>query len=292
MAHDDKPGVDQVTGRETTGHEWDGIRELNTPLPRWWLWTLYATIVWAVGYWIFYPAWPLVTSYTTGVSGWMTRTAVEDSIAELHAIRGETGKKIISAGLSEIENTPDLLSYARAQGKAAFATNCATCHGSGASGAVGYPNLNDDDWLWGGTLDQIATTIRHGVRSADQKAHSGVMLPFGRTGMLQRPQVDLVVDYVRSLSGLEVRAGSDLPAGAAIFKQNCASCHGDDGKGKRDTGAPNLTDVIWLYGSSREDVFQSVWNGRGGVMPNWQGRLDEATIKSLAVYVHTLGGGE
>jgi cytochrome c oxidase cbb3-type subunit 3 len=292
MADDQKPEIDAVSGRETTGHEWDGIRELNTPLPRWWLWTLYASIVWAVGYWIAYPAWPLVSSYTTGVTGWMTRSAVETSLADLNALRGETGRQIASAELKDIEASPDLLSYARAQGKAMFATNCATCHGSGASGTPGYPNLNDDDWLWGGSLDQIATSIRHGIRSTDAQTRAGTMLAFGTSGMLQRPQVNLVVDYVRSLSGLDVPAGADLAGGATIFKENCVSCHGDAGKGNRDLGAPDLTDVIWLYGSDRNAVFQTVWNGRAGVMPHWQGRLDDTTIKSLAVYVHTLGGGE
>ena len=276
----------------TTGHEWDGIHELNTPLPRWWLWLFYATIVWAVGYWVVYPAWPLVSSYTGGVFGWHARSAVAGDLAALQAERKPMMAKLAGASLQQIESTPELLDFARALGGRAFADNCAPCHGAGGGGAVGYPNLNDNDWLWGGTLADIQQTITHGVRSGDDAGHQGSMPAFGRDGMLKHDDILEVANYVRSLSGLSTTPGANLAAGAKIFAANCAVCHGPEGKGNRAVGAPNLTDQIWLYGPDLQTIVDGVWNGHGGVMPAWGGKLDPVTIKALAVYVHTFGGGE
>ena len=275
-----------------TGHEWDGIRELNNPLPRWWLWTFYATILWSIGYWIVYPAWPLVWNHTQGVFGWNSRTQVAEQIADLQAQRGALGQQFANASFADIRQSQDLTAFGRAQGRAAFATNCAQCHGTGAAGSVGYPNLNDDDWLWGGSIEQVEQTIRHGIRSEDPETRMNDMLAFGRDGILQRPDVTAVADYVRSLSNLETPAGTDLKKGEEIFKAQCVSCHGDDASGNKDVGAPNLRDAIWLYGSSRDAVIASIWGGRKGVMPHWGARLDDQTVKALAVYVHGLGGGE
>ena len=210
----------------TTGHEWDGIQELNTPLPRWWLWIFYATIVWSIGYWIVYPAWPLVSSYTNGVFNWHTRSAVAAQLAALQEERGPMMARLASASLQQIETTPELLDFARALGRRAFADNCAPCHGAGGGGAKGYPNLNDNDWLWGGKLDDIALTIRHGVRAGDDEGHQGSMPAFGHDGLLKPAEISTVADYVRSLSGLKTGPGSDLPRGAKIFADNCAVCHG------------------------------------------------------------------
>ncbi|WP_029350585.1 cytochrome-c oxidase, cbb3-type subunit III [Bosea sp. 117] len=284
--------VDAVSGVPTTGHEWDGIRELNNPLPRWWLWTFYATIIWSVAYWVLFPAWPLVTSYTYGVLGWKSRDAVQVELAALREQRAAFAGKLASASLAEIEQNPELLAFARAQGRAAFGDNCAPCHGAGGGGAKGYPNLNDDDWLWGGTLDQIHNTVLHGARSADAKAHVGDMPAFGRDGMLQRPEIVAAADYVRSLAGLPATPDAQIEKGKEVFAANCAACHGEDGKGNQELGAPNLTDGIWLYGPDRETIIQGIVNGRGAVMPAWAGRLDEGTVKALTVYVHTLGGGQ
>jgi cytochrome c oxidase cbb3-type subunit 3 len=284
--------IDQVTGTPTTGHEWDGVRELNTPLPRWWLWTFYATIVWAVGYWVLYPAWPLLTSATEGTLGWHTRSAVVADLEELKARRGPMVQKLAAASVAEIATDPQLLGFARAQGRVAFADNCAPCHGAGGGGAKGYPNLNDDDWLWGGKLDDIAATIGHGIRSADPKTRSGSMPAFGRDKILKTNEISSVADFVRSMASLPVSPNADLVAGKKVFADNCAVCHGDAGKGNRELGAPNLTDKIWLYGSDKEAIMEGVRNGRGNVMPSWAGRLDDSTIKALTVYVHTLGGGE
>jgi cytochrome c oxidase cbb3-type subunit 3 len=292
MANDGKRPVDAVTGTETTGHDWDGIRELNTPLPRWWLWLFYITIIWAIGYWIAYPSWPLLSGYTHGVLGWSSRSAINSDLAALRAQRGAMAEQLAAAPLDQILADPKLLDFARAQGRTAFADNCAPCHGAGGGGAKGYPNLNDDDWLWGGKLDDIALTIRHGVRSTDEKSRAGSMPAFGRDKLLDRAQIEAAADYTRSLSGLPVPANANLALGKKVFAETCAACHQENGKGNREIGAPDLTDQIWLYGPGREAIIEGLTNGRGAVMPAWSPRLDDTTIKALTVYVHTLGGGQ
>lgn len=289
---DHKHDTDAVTGTATTGHAWDGIRELDTPLPRWWLWLFYATIVWSIGYWIVYPSWPLVSSYTRGAFGWQSRTAVVTELSALKVRRAPMMDKIAAANLQQILGDQQLLDFAIAQGRVTFRDNCAPCHGSGGGGGHGYPNLVDDDWLFGGTLDQIAQTIRFGAHSGDDRGRQGGMPAFGRDGMLKRDEIETVADYVRSLSGLPIDAKADLAGGKKIYEANCVPCHGADAKGNRDLGAPNLTDQIWLYGSDKATIVEDLWNGRAGVMPAWAGRLDDATIKAVAVYVHSLGGGE
>jgi cytochrome c oxidase cbb3-type subunit III len=288
----DHSEFDKVTGTATTGHEWDGIKELNTPLPRWWVFTFYACIVWAVGYWIVYPAWPLVSGYTSGVLHYSSRANVAVELANLEKIRGDKMLTLGAASLADIEKDPALLALARARGKTVFGDNCAPCHGSGAAGAKGYPNLNDDDWLWGGSLDQIKQTIEFGARSGHSKAHEGAMLAFGKQGILKSAEIVTVANYVRSLSGLSTSQGFDAVAGRKIFVENCVACHGDAGKGNQELGAPNLTDKIWLYGSDEATIIETITNGRAGMMPAWAGRLDPSTIKAMAVYVHSLGGGQ
>ncbi len=283
--------IDQPTGTETTGHEWDGIKELNTPLPRWWLWTWYATIVWAVGYWVLMPAWPLVNSYTTGLLGHSQRAAVAESIAQARQAQSGYVQRIQAASLADIEGDSTLLEFALAGGRSAFAVNCSQCHGLGAAGSLGYPNLNDDDWLWGGTLDGIDQTIRFGIRSSHDDARVGDMPAFLRDEILDRAQIEDVAAYVLSLSET-VEDTEAVARGAAIFAEQCVACHQDGGTGSPELGAPNLADGIWLYGGDRANVIQTIASGRAGVMPAWVDRLDAATIKQLAIYVHTLGGGE
>jgi len=283
--------VDAYTGIETTGHEWDGIRELNKPLPKWWLYVLYATIIWSLGYWVAYPAWPTLSGYTQGWLGYSQRQTVTRGIEDARAAQAASNAAIAQASPEEITANPDLLQFAVAGGRAAFGDNCAPCHGRGAQGAVGYPNLNDDDWIWGGKLGDIQTTIRHGVRGISGETRLSAMPRFGLDQMLAKAAIGDAAEYVRTLSG----AASDAAAaerGKALFADNCASCHGEDGKGNQELGAPNLTDDIWLYGSSKADIARSIETGRGGVMPAWGGRLDESTIKKLTVYVHSLGGGK
>ncbi|WP_112664007.1 cytochrome-c oxidase, cbb3-type subunit III [Microvirga flavescens] len=290
MAHDTHEQVDAVTGVTTTGHSWDGISELNNPLPRWWLWSFYLTIIWSIGYWIVYPAWPLAASYTRGFFNWQSREAIVEDLDALKAQRAGMTAKLAQTSLEDVTKNPELFAFARAQGKAAFGDNCAPCHGAGGGGAKGYPNLNDDDWLWGGTLAQIEHTIRYGARSTNDKGHQGSMPAFGRDGMLKRPEISNVADYVRSLSGLPVEKGADLTAGAKVFADNCAACHGPKGQGNQELGAPNLTDKIWLFGADKAAIMEGLTNGRGGVMPTWHERLDDTTIKALTLYVHSLGG--
>lgn len=287
-AHD----LDAATGTPTTGHEWDGIKELNTPLPRWWVWVFYATIVWSIGYWVVYPAVPLVRSFTAGVIGYSSRGQVAADVRALETARGAMVAKLAAAPLAEIEKDPTLFTFATAQGRAAFGNNCAPCHGIGGGGAKGYPNLNDNDWLWGGSLDQIYQTISFGIRSGNAKAHESTMVGFGKDGVLKRAEIVAVARYVRSLSGLPVPAGTDLAAGKQVFADNCAACHGEDAKGNQEMGAPNLADRIWLYGPDETTIVDVVTNGRNGVMPAWADRLDAPTLKALAVYVHSLGGGQ
>lgn len=286
------PEIDSFTGTATTGHEWDGIRELNTPLPRWWLNLLYATIIWSIAYWFAYPAWPLISDATRGVLGYATRLSVQTDLVALRAERKLLAADLASASLSEIRNNPALLRLALAQGKAAFGDNCVACHGLGGVGGRGYPNLNDDDWLWGGTLEAIHTTLLHGIRAAnDGDTRLSLMPAFGDERILPREDIQAVANHVRSLAGLAPEPGADLTKGAQIFEQNCAGCHGPNGKGNQDLGAPNLTDAIWLYGNDLPALTQTIRSSRNGVMPAWGNRLDAATIKALTVYVHALGGG-
>ncbi len=286
-----KREVDVVTGIETTGHEWDGIKELNKPLPRWWVWTFYATILWSIGYWIVYPAFPTLTSYTKGMLGYSQRSTVAEEVNAARAAQGTLRDKLAATPLGEIRRDPDLLRFAMAGGGAAFQTNCAPCHGRGAQGFAGYPNLNDDDWIWGGSIEDIHKTISNGIRSDHKEARTVQMPRYGLDKLLEEAQIVDAAEYVLSLSGKSTDAAA-AGRGAKVFADQCASCHGTDGKGKLDQGAPNLTDGIWLYGGSRQAVIESIRTGRGGVMPAWVGRLDPVTIKALAVYVHSLGGGK
>jgi cytochrome c oxidase cbb3-type subunit 3 len=279
---------------ETTGHEWDGIEELNNPLPRWWLWTFYATILWALIYTILFPAWPLISGATPGVLGFSTRANVAAEIARFEAANAPMRDRLVAADLAAIKDDPELLQFATSAGAAVFRTNCSQCHGSGAAGvqASGYPNLLDDDWIWGGTMEDIHTTIAHGIRNTtDDQARYSQMPAFGVDGLLEEPQIDAVVQHVLAISGQEHDAAL-AAEGATVFAENCAACHTEAGTGDRALGAPNLTDAIWLYGGTAADLTYTVTNSRFGVMPNWNTRLSEADIRAVALYVHGLGGGE
>ncbi|WP_353472882.1 cytochrome-c oxidase, cbb3-type subunit III [Salipiger sp. H15] len=278
---------------ETTGHSWDGIEEYNKPLPRWWLMVFYATIIWGVGYTIAYPAWPGVRSATAGLLGWSTRGAVAEEISAQEARLAPMNEKLASVELTSIASDAELSGYAQNAGAAVFRTWCAQCHGSGAAGAKGYPNLLDDDWLWGGSIEDIHTTITHGIRNEDDpEARFSQMPAFGRDGLLERGQIDAVANYVMTLSGETPNDAALVSEGATVFADNCAACHAEDGTGDRMQGAPNLTDAIWLYGGDYATIRETVQNARYGVMPNWNTRLSEAEIRAVATYVHGLGGGE
>ncbi|PRZ49922.1 cytochrome-c oxidase, cbb3-type subunit III [Tritonibacter scottomollicae] len=276
----------------TTGHEWDGITEFDNPMPRWWLLVFYATIVWAVGYTIAYPAWPMVSEATSGMLGWSSRAKVEAEIAAVETANAPINAELEALELAAIPGHPELEGYAVSAGSAVFKTWCAQCHGSGAAGAKGYPNLLDDDWLWGGTMEDIHTTISYGIRNEESDdARYSAMPAFGRDELLEKEQVSQVVNYVMSLSGTPDDA-SEVQAGAVVFEENCTACHGEDASGDIYQGAPNLKDAIWLYGGDYDTLYETVWNSRFGVMPNWDTRLSEAEIRAVSAYVHQLGGGE
>lgn len=286
----DRPDIDEVSGVETTGHEWDGIRELNNPMPRWWLWTFYATIIWAVGYMIAYPAIPLLTSATPGLLGFSSRGALQDELVRAEAARADMSEALRAASLHDILADENLRIFAVAGGMAAYRVNCSQCHGSGAQGAPGYPNLNDDAWTWGGDIDAIYRSIAHGVRDKfDPETRHAEMPVFG--DLLSPLEIARTAAYVRSLSGLE----SDperAAEGASIYADNCAACHGPGGEGARELGAPSLADALWLYGSSEAEIARQIRAPKHGIMPAWKRRLGEDTVKKLAIFVHSLGGGE
>lgn len=282
--------IDELSGVTTTGHEWDGIKELNNPLPRWWVWTFYGTIVWALAYTIAYPAWPLLRSATSGVLGYSSRVEIKNELAAASAAQAQFVDAIKAKSVAEIAADEQLRDFAIAAGGAAFKVNCIQCHGSGASGGKGFPNLNDDDWLWGGNIDQIYQTVTHGIRfAADPDTRISEMTPF--VDVLDGNQIAQVSAYVASLSGPVENAALVAP-GAQIFADNCAACHGENAKGNREFGAPDLTDAIWLYGEGEAAIAVQVRAPRNGVMPAWGARLGDTTVKELAVFVHSLGGGE
>ncbi|WP_460275166.1 cytochrome-c oxidase, cbb3-type subunit III [Celeribacter sp. ULVN23_4] len=286
---------------ETTGHSWDGIEEYNNPLPRWWLVIWYLCIIWGIGYTIAMPAWPMIKGATAGVLGWSTRAQVAEKIASFEEMNAGVEAELAAADVTEVMPGTDVYNYGVNMGAAVFRANCSQCHGSGAQGNVGYPTLLDNDWLWGGTIDEIAYTVQHGVRNETDDARYSEMPKFGADELLTDEEIDQVVAFAMSLSdpendGTNMAGGTydmDLAAaGAEVFEYNCASCHGEDGTGDIYQGAPNLTDAIWLYGGDHDTVYETVYNARFGVMPAWGLRLSQAEVNAAALYVHQLGGGE
>ena len=291
MAGHDKD-IDDVSGVETTGHEWDGIKELNNPLPRWWLWTFYACIVWALAYTVAYPAWPGISGATAGVLGWSSRGDLHADVARTKEAQAVWLDQIAAADVETIAANPELVQFAVAGGASAFKVYCVQCHGSGAAGGEGYPNLNDDDWIWGGTLTDIETTLLHGIRYAqDDNTRISDMPRFGADELLTREEISDVAWFVRKLSNQETDTAA-AERGSVIFAEQCAACHGEQGEGMIELGAPALSDAIWLYGGSHEEIVAQINAPRQGVMPAWGDRLGETTVKQLAVYVHQLGGGQ
>lgn len=289
----DKSRIDEPTGTSTVGHEWDGIEELNTPLPRWWLWTFYATIAWAAVYVVLFPAWPMVNSATRGVLEWSSRGDLKAELAAQDAKRAPIAKAIATTAITDLAAKPELLEAAIQGGSAAFKVHCVQCHGAGGAGVVGaYPSLTDDDWLWGGDLAAIETTLTHGIRNPDHDETRLNMMPaFGKDGILDAAAINDLVAHVRVISRQEKPSAASA-RGAALFEANCVACHGPAGQGSRELGAPKLTDAVWLYGGSREAIAKTIYAPRNGVMPRWNDKLDAVTIKMLSAYVHSLGGGE
>lgn len=284
--------IDQPTGVETTGHEWDGIKELNNPLPRWWLIILWITVAWSVVYWVLMPSWPGLTGHFAGIRQHTERANVEAAIDALSQQRSEQMQQLLNVtSIEDVERDPQLLQFAMNAGESLFGDNCATCHGAGGQGFKGYPSLVDDVWLWGGTLDAINKTLHHGIRAEHPQTRISLMQAYGESGVLNRDQISDLVDYILHLSGREANTQA-VERAAPLFTQQCSVCHGADGKGSQMQGAPNLTDAIWLYGGERKDIRDTLYYGRAGVMPYWTDRLSDEQITALAVYVHALGGGE
>ena len=288
------PEVDSHSGVETTGHEWDGIKELNNPLPRWWRFVFWASVVASVVYWVLMPAWPALPGmqgHTSGVLGQSDRATVSADVDAAKADRAALGARLAPMDAASILKDAELSQLALGLGESAFGDSCATCHGAGGRGAKGYPRLADDVWLWGGSLNEIEQTIKFGIRSGHVQERTKEMPAFGRDAFLTAVQIDDLVQFVRSASRQEADAAA-AARGEPLFQANCASCHGADARGDRTQGAPNLTDEEWLYGGDVATLRRTIYGPRNGVMPAWTDRLDPATVRALAIYVHALGGGE
>ena len=286
-----KPKVQPKPPVGTTGHSWDGLQELNNPLPKWWLYVWFACIAVALVQFVLYPSIPGITGYWHGLLGTSTRAEVDRDVKALVAQRATSMDKIAAMPIADVAKDPQLLEMANTAGRITFANNCQPCHGAGGAGRPGYPALSVGAWLWGGKLEDIETTLIHGVRSGDPDARTSAMPKFGADGLLTPPEIQSVADYVMTFYGTPVK-GADTTKGAALFAANCAVCHGEAGQGGRPMGAPTLKSKVHLYGDTRETVVSQITSPHMGVMPFWNTRLDPATIKSVAIYVHGLGGGE
>jgi cytochrome c oxidase cbb3-type subunit III len=283
---------DVITGTATTGHEWDGVKELNTPLPKWWVYAYLACIAWAAGYCLLYPSIPYGPGYLHGLLGYSSRDRVDQEVATVVAARGESMQKIGAESFDAILADPKLLQVAQTAGRITFANNCQPCHGGGGAGRIGYPALAAGAWIWGGKLEDIQTTVTHGIRSADPEARQSQMPRFGADRILTAAQIQQVADYVWTQFYGHADPKVNTADGAKIFADNCVACHNSAGEGNRDVGAPRLSSRVHLYGDSRDAIVSQVTTPRGGVMPNWGPRLDAPTLKSVVLYVHSLGGGE
>lgn len=292
--HNDKQkDIDSLSGVETTGHEWDGIKELNNPAPRWWLWVFFITCIWAFGYWVVYPTWPTWSGKgerggTEGSFKWTQYRKLKNEQAEIIAVRKQYLDDFTKKSFDDILKDPQLYTFAIAGGKSAFKDNCSTCHGTGGAGGNGYPNLNDDDWIWGGDMNAIYQTLQYGIRSNHADTRTSQMPSF--KDILSKDDMNHVADYLVGLAKNETKENTK---GQIVFSENCSSCHGNHAKGGREFGAPNLVDSIWLYGTGdKHDIIAQMINPKHGVMPAWHHRLDAQTIRQLTIYVHQLGGGE
>ncbi|MCY4336045.1 MAG: cytochrome-c oxidase, cbb3-type subunit III [Litoreibacter sp.] len=282
----DKPRVDELTGRETMGHDFDGIEELNNPMPRWWLISFYLLIIWGIGYTIAYPAWPMLSGATAGFLGYSTRGEVVADIQAHEDANAALVQELNAVELASFDPQSDLHRYAVARGSSVFRAQCSQCHGSGAAGGIGYPNLLDNDWLWGGDLESIAFSIRHGIRNdTDGDARWSEMPAFGE--ILEPEEIVTLAEFIPQLPDADMES-----PGGVLYIDNCSACHGDAGLGDRDQGAPNLADAIWLYGGDHDSLMETITNARFGVMPAWGQRLAEEDVRAVAAYVHALGGGE
>lgn len=281
---------DPYTGHGTTGHEWNGIKELNTRVP-WPVWAfLIASVCFAILWWILMPAWPVGTTYTKGVLGDDVRKDVVTSLENTAQVRSAWTGRLERESFAAIQADPALMKDVRAAGHALFGDNCAACHGINGQGGPGFPDLADRVWLWGGDPATVFQTIRVGINSEHPDSRVSQMPAWGRDAMLARPAILNVVDYVYALShGSAGASAASLAAGRKVYADNCAACHGTDARGMKDTGAPDLRDAFWLYGGSKQAIYDSVYGGRQGHMPTWEKRLTDTDRKILTLYVLDLG---
>jgi cytochrome c oxidase cbb3-type subunit III len=284
---------DSHSGYMTTGHEWNGITELNTPVSRIVLFFLIAHTIFSVGYTILMPAWPYGSGYTKGILGVDQRQEVDESLRLAAESRKGWEAQVAEKEIAEIQSDDALMMNVRQAGATLFGDNCAACHGLSATGGPGYPSLRDEAWLWGGAAEAVAETIRVGINSTHDDARSSEMLAFGRDQILQRSEIQDVVSYVRSLSDQDAAAKpapDSVTAGKEIFAEHCVDCHGATAKGSIETGAPDLTDGFWIYGGDRDAIYRTVSDGRQGQMPGWEDRLSDLRRKVLTLYVLDLAG--
>jgi cytochrome c oxidase cbb3-type subunit III len=283
----EQPDRDGYTGYLTTGHEWSGLKELNTPVPRVLYFFLTITFLFSVGYWALMPAWPLGVTYTKGLLGIDQRKIVAASLQAAASERSVWTEKIRTEDFSAIQSDPQLMEIVRDTGHSLFGNNCVACHGLDAKGGPGFPNLTTSSWLWGGKPEDIFNTIRVGVNSAHPDTHVSQMPAFGRDQILPRADILKVASFVYSLSNPNPKEfdPKSVEAGKAIFAANCVACHGEDAKGNPELGAPNLTDQFWIYGGDFDTIDTTVWGGRQGHMPTWESRLSELDRKILTLYL-------
>ena len=274
-----QPTAKTPGGTATTGHVWDeDLAEYNNPLPRWWMWLFYITIVFSLAYLVLYPG----LGRLPGVLGWTSTGAYAGEVRSVDERVQPLYAKYLAMSVEEVASD----AQARSMGERLFLGHCAQCHGSDAGGGKGFPNLRDTDWLYGGEPQTIKESITNG--------RNGIMPPFA--GVLGEEGVKNVASYVRSLSGLPAD-GLRAQLGKPLFMQNCSACHGADAKGNRALGAPNLTDQVWLYGSSEATIIETITKGRGTAstvsrMPAHKGDLDEGKIQLLTAYVWGLSNGK
>ena len=281
---------DPKTGWLTTGHEWNGLTELNTPVPRLVFLFLAVAFLFSLGYWVLMPTWPIGTTYTKGLLGQSDRTEIVEAVKQAETDRATWTDQIAKKSFADIEADPRLMTAVRQTGRTLFGDNCAVCHGRDAKGGKGFPDLRTASWLWGGSPEAIAETIRVGINSAHPESRNSQMPAFGRDQILPRADIENVVAYVLSLRDPKVKPlAGNAEAGKAVFTANCAVCHGPDAKGKSDVGSPNLTDRFWMHGGDETSIYNTVWGGQQGHMPTWESRLSPVDRKILALYLVDLG---
>lgn len=289
---DKNKDIDTTTGIETTGLEWDGLKELNNPLPKWWVIIFLICCIWAIFYWIIFPSWPIYFSEgerggTRGVIGWTQYNKLDEEISKIKELKKDYLEVFRENSYEEIFKNEKIYAFSIAGGKSAFKNYCSTCHGIGGEGRIGYPNLNDDDWIWGGSIEKIEQTIKFGIRADHENTRYSEMPSF--IDIFTEKQIEELATYIVKLNKNEnIESSTD-----ELFKESCGTCHLENGRGNQEIGGPNLVDSIWLYSNGEIfEIMNQLKNPKHGNMPAWVERLNEDTIRQISIYVYSLGGGE